>query len=456
MIDKKSNIFNLEAEQSVLGSIILEGNLNGLEGANFKSEDYSNEQHRLIFLAMLEISKKNKPIDLITLTEELKKNNVLEQVGGISYLTSLTTIVPTTSNIKYYAEIVKDLATKRKLLNKITEIMNDIGNIDNLAIVSQLEDAKNIVENTTKYESMFTNFGDIKIQKNTKSLSTGFLKLDRALHGLEYGTLTVLTGEPATGKSTILNQIIANAISNNEKVFLYSGELPQNKIKFWFNRTVANASDLAMFVDEYGKEKYYCKSYASNLINKWANDKLFIFNDQEKPSESNLIGSITYLAKYKGVRLIVLDNLMTMITDNPTDNEYQKQKYLVNNLKNLAKKYELVIILVAHANKKSKENKDPNMFDVAGASEIVNLSDYVLKSVRDIVIDKNTGEEEEHNSIHILKNRIEGVQGVYLKTYFDDMRKRFYTDEGNELEKDYGYNLREQQQFQAVDMDIPF
>lgn len=453
----KNEIFNLEAEQSVLGSIILEGNLNCLEGTNFKSEDYLKEQHRVIYLAMVEISKKNKPIDLLTLVEELKKNNMLEQVGGISYICSLTTIVPTTSNIKYYAEIVKDLSNKRKLLNKINEVVNNIRNIDNSTIISELEEAKNIVENTTKYESMFTNFGDITMQKDTKSLATGFLKLDKALHGLEYGTLTTLTGEPATGKSTILNQIIANTISNNEKVFLYSGELPQNKLKFWFNRTVANASDLAMFVDEYGKEKYYCKSYTNDLINKWANDKLFIFNDQEKPSESNLIGSITYLAKYKGVRLVVLDNLMTMITDNPTDNEYQKQKYLVNNLKNLAKKYELVIILVAHANKKSKENKEPNMFDVSGASEIVNLSDYVLKTVRNVTIDKNTGEEENHNSIHILKNRIEGIQGVYLKTYFDDMRKRFYTDSAVELEKDFGYNPKsKQQKFKEVDANIPF
>lgn len=450
-------IFNLEAEQSVLGSIILEGNLNILEGTNFKPEDYLKEQHRVIYLAMVEISKKNKPIDLLTLVEELKKNNMLEQVGGISYICSLTTIVPTTSNIKYYAEIVKDLSNKRKLLNKINEVVNNIRNIDNSTIISELEEAKNIVENTTKYESMFTNFGDITMQKDTKSLATGFLKLDKALHGLEYGTLTTLTGEPATGKSTILNQIIANTISNNEKVFLYSGELPQNKLKFWFNRTVANASDLAMFVDEYGKEKYYCKSYTNDLINKWANDKLFIFNDQEKPSESNLIGSITYLAKYKGIRLVVLDNLMTMITDNPTDNEYQKQKYLVNNLKNLAKKYELVIILVAHANKKSKENKEPNMFDVSGASEIVNLSDYVLKTVRNVTIDKNTGEEENHNSIHILKNRIEGIQGVYLKTYFDDMRKRFYTDSAVELEKDFGYNPKsKQQKFKEVDANIPF
>ena len=450
-------IFNLEAEQLVLGSIIKDGTLEGLEGANLKPEDYFVESHRVVYIAILKLYKENREIDIINLAEELRKDGVLESIGGLSSITYLTGLVPHNAVIKHCVDIVKDLSNKRKLIDKLTKTIENIEKIDNETIIGDLDEAKSIVEEVNKFESMFTNFGDIKTQKNTKSLATGFLKLDRALHGLEYGTLTTLTGEPATGKSTILNQIIANAISNNEKVFLYSGELPQSKIKFWFNRTVANASDLAMFVDEYGKEKYYCKSYTNELINKWANDKLFIFNDQEKPSESNLIGSITYLAKYKGVRLVVLDNLMTMITDNPTDNEYQKQKYLVNNLKNLAKKYELVIILVAHANKKSKENKNPNMFDVAGASEIVNLSDYVLKTVRDITIDKNTGEEENHNSIHILKNRIEGVQGVYLKTYFDDIRKRFYTDIGTELEKDYGYEPKSKQhKFKEVDENIPF
>ena len=148
---------------------------------------------------------------------------------------------------------------------------------------------------------------------------------------------------------------------------------------------------------------------------------------------------------------------MTMIKDNPTDNEYQKQKYLVNNLKNLAKKYELVIILVAHANKESRKNVTPNMFDVAGASEIVNLSDYVFKTVRDIKKDDDGDVEAENNFICILKNRINGIQGVSLRTYFDIKRKRFYTDEGKELEKDYGYDPKsKQQKFEEVDESNPF
>ena len=451
----KHDIFNLEAEQIVLGGIIQDGSLNGLEGANLKPEDYFDESHKVVYAAILKLYKENREINIINLAEQLRKDGVLKSIGGLNAITYLTTIVPHNATIKHCVDIVKDLSNKRKLVDKLTETIENIEKIDNKTIIDDLDEAKNIMADMHKFESMFSNFSDIEVKKDIKALSTGFTKLDRAINGLQYGSLTVLTGEPSTGKSTVLNQIIANTIANNEKVFLYSGELPGWQLKKWFFRTVANEKHLSEFTGQYGA-MYEPSGYAKELINKWVNNKLFVFNDEQKPSESNLIGSITYLAKYKGVRLIVLDNLMTMITDNPTDNEYKKQKYLVNNLKNLAKKYELVIILVAHANKESRKNITPNMFDVSGASEIVNLSDYVFKTVRDIKKDDNGNIESEDNFICILKNRNASIQGVSLRTYFDIKRKRFYTDEGDELEKDYGYDLREQQQFQEVDMDIPF
>ena len=108
---------------------------------------------------------------------------------------------------------------------------------------------------------------------------------------------------------------------------------------------------------------------------------------------------------------------MTMITDDPGSDEYKKQKYLVNNLKKLAKKYELVIILVAHANKKSAENRIPNMFDVSGAAEIVNLADYVLKAIREIKRDDETNQIiSDESCLWIAKNRIDAY---FRKRGFD-------------------------------------
>lgn len=426
-------MFNREAEQSVLGAILLEKSIEVLDGINLQSFHFYEKHHQIIYLCIRKLEKANLPIDIITLIEELRRNNNLDLIGGISYLTSLTTIVPSSSNAKYYADIVFRLAQKRKLALNLEETLKNLEKLDETTLSIALDEAKNIVDNSQQYESMFSDFSQIKSIKHTKSLSSGFQKLDKATHGLEYGTLTILTGEPSSGKSTLLNQIIANTLMNKEKVFLYSGELNQEKLKQWFNHTVANKEDLIVVTDEHG-EKIQITADKEQVIDEWTRNQLFVFNDDEKPSESNLIGTITYLVKQKGIRLVVLDNLMTMIVENLKD-EYQRQKYLVNNLKNLAKKFDLVIILVAHVNKESAKNDFPNMFEVSGASEIVNLADYVFKIKKESVLIK--GQEEFINDIYILKNRITGLQGVYLRVFFDSFRKRFYTEDKLELKVNY-------------------
>ena len=139
-----------------------------------------------------------------------------------------------------------------------------------------------------------------------------------------------------------------------------------------------------------------------------------------------------------------------------TASTYKKQKYLVNNLKNLAKAYNLVIILVAHEKKKNKDDKrnEVDMFDVLGASEVVNLADYVLHSQRNIIKSKETGEIiADTSGIYISKNRIEGIQGVGMDTIFDKTRKRFYTEGGNELKRDYCYRSKYEQ---VESEDMPF
>ena len=109
-------IFNLEAEQLVLGSIIKDGTLEGLEGANLKPEDYFVESHRVVYIAILKLYKENREIDIINLAEELRKDGVLESIGGLSSITYLTGLVPHNAVITHCVDIVKDLSNKRKLI----------------------------------------------------------------------------------------------------------------------------------------------------------------------------------------------------------------------------------------------------------------------------------------------------------------------------------------------------
>ncbi len=438
-----------DIEQSIIGCVLLDNykSLEIIKDLNLKENDFFYDDTRVLFNSIMVLAARGEKIDLITLADFLKCENMLESIGGYQKIIGTTTIVTTISNLRYYINKIKELSNKRKVLKEIKEVSADIERMTLSDLQKKLTLMNDTVSDTGRFDNMFTSANNIKEVAKVKSLSTGFNKLDRALHGLEYGTLTVLTGKPATGKSTILNQIIANSLYYKIPVFLYSGELPQKKVMAWFKMTVANSEDIKEYTDEYGATKYGLDVEASKLIQEWSKD-LYIFDDDEKPSEMNLVNTIKYLHKEKGVRLVILDNLMTMIADDPVSDEYKKQKYLVNNLKNLAKAYNLVIILVAHEKKKNKDDKrnGVDMFDVLGASEVVNLADYVLHSQRNIIKSKETGEIiADTSGIYISKNRIEGIQGVGMDTIFDKTRKRFYTEGGNELRRDYCYRSKYEQ-----------
>lgn len=438
-----------DIEQSIIGCVLLDNykSLEIIKDLNLKENDFFYDDTRVLFNSIMVLAARGEKIDPITLADFLKCENMLESIGGYQKIIGTTTIVVTISNLRYYINKIKELSNKRKVLKEIKEVSADIERMTLSDLQKKLTLMNDTVSDTGRFDNMFTSANNIKEVAKVKSLSTGFNKLDRALHGLEYGTLTVLTGKPATGKSTILNQIIANSLYYKIPVFLYSGELPQKKVMAWFKMTVANSEDIKEYTDEYGATKYGLDVEASKLIQEWSKD-LYIFDDDEKPSEMNLVNTIKYLHKEKGVRLVILDNLMTMIADDPVSDEYKKQKYLVNNLKNLAKAYNLVIILVAHEKKKNKDDKrnGVDMFDVLGASEVVNLADYVLHSQRNIIKSKETGEIiADTSGIYISKNRIEGIQGVGMDTIFDKTRKRFYTEGGNELRRDYCYRSKYEQ-----------
>ena len=115
---------SVESEQSILGSILLDKDAIITVTETIKPDDFYKEAHKIIYECMITLSNKGEPIDLITLTEELRKQGHLNDIGGISYITSLSTIVPTTSNVKYYADIVKEKSVLRKLIKASNEIIN--------------------------------------------------------------------------------------------------------------------------------------------------------------------------------------------------------------------------------------------------------------------------------------------------------------------------------------------
>lgn len=439
-------IYDKQAEQSVLGSFLLDDKI-CYKLREINRDMFFFESHKVIFDSMREILDSNKPVDLILLREALERKGVADKIS-VRYITSLTSVVATTSNVDHYIKILKEKNLLRQLQAQATELIRAIENQAPLSeLTSDIEALQGISINNSSISDNYLDASEIEVDYSLHdNLSTGFKKLDTILDGFRYGTLTVLSGRPSSGKSTIINQFIASAIDEGQKAFLYSGELPASTVMDWFRNTVVSKEDIKKYQTEYGAKFNAPSEYAVGLIKEWVKDNLFIYSEEALAGESDMLNVIEHLWIKKGVRLFIIDNLMTLAIDNKND-KYEAQKNFVRNLKNLAKKYKLVIILIAHP-KKGGDAKSFDMFDVSGASEIINLCDYELAMSRNI--DEDNGTDETH--ILIIKNRVTGKQKMRLRLYFDEERKRLW-HLPEERERVYKYDtnkLYEQGDFDGI------
>ncbi|MGL5328356.1 MAG: DnaB-like helicase N-terminal domain-containing protein [Peptostreptococcaceae bacterium] len=450
---------SIEAEQSILGSIILEPSLMGLVSNRVKPSMFFKEVHKIIYESILEIYQEKNPIDIIAIIESLKAKGFIEKVGGLNYITSLTTIVPTTTNIEYYINILIDKSNRRVAISTLKTLEDKIHNEKIETLKTEINELKGIFDNNGKIKDMIVDASQIKRNKEFKNyIPTGIKMLDNFLGGgFRFKSLNVITGVPGSGKSTILNQLIANAIKNNHKSFLYSGELPESDLMFWFNRTVANENHIDTKHNKDGKPYFDVSDYCWEQVSNWVKDRFKIYGSHSKATTGNILSVIEYLATREGYKFFVLDNLMTFDIGDSTK-QYQMQKQLCLALKELAKSLDLVIILVAHPrkteNKNGKNPQKPSMYDVSGASEIVGSADTILMTDRETFKDDTTGEIVDKSKILILKNRWASICNRFIALQFDEKRKRFYQSM-DELTVDYGYD--ENTKFEQLESgDFPF
>lgn len=443
---------SLEAEQSVLGCIILEAPLINLVSKRAKVDFFYNEAHKIIYESMLSIYDKGKKIDMLLLKEELESSGYLENIGGLSYLTSLTTKIPSVANIEYYLDILADKRARRDAISLLNSLEDKLLNEDLETLKNEAESLRTIFEKNRQGKSLAIEAADVKRRDTANDyLGTGIYELNRLLGGgLAYATLNILTGEPGSGKSTIINQIIAKSIKDGHKCFLYSGELKNDRLMTWFKRTVAKEDHIEKRTNRNGDKYFDISDYCWNSISDWVRGKFKIYDKDIAATQANLLSVIEHLIEHEGYRLFVLDNLMT-IDIGTSEKQYQAQKILCQSLKDLCDKHGVVVILVAHP-KKPKPGEKPTMYDIHGASEIVNLADNIFRMARKTIdID---GEETSGAKVIIQKNRWGSIVDRAVTLAFDNFRKRFYQTQ-EELNINYGYDPNDK--FQQVEVDdLPF
>ena len=270
----------------------------------------------------------------------------------------------------------------------------------------------------------------------TETLKLGVEYIDKKIVGLVFGSLNILTGKNASGKSTILNQIyIAEAIKQGYKIFLFSGELVNSNVKYWLLQTLANEEQFETYENLSGFTYKKVGSIAKGNIVKDLQDKFYLY-DSDNTNIDKLLEKMIILAKRYNVRIFILDNLM-MIRNPEIKDKYEAKTDITMRLKNFAKKYNSIVHLVAHPRKTYDNNISKE--DISGTGDITNLADYITSIVRANEEERNEGELNGWGydaTLTILKNRHTGVE-VGKKLKFDIERKRFYSENKEELNSRY-------------------
>ena len=308
-----------------------------------------------------------------------------------------------------------------EVANDINELLHKYGK---LAVLKQIEKASTPTLEGVATLDMIEDF-DVH---EAETLKLGIDDIDADLVGMVFGSLNVLSGRNGSGKSTILNQIyIAEAIAQGYKTFLFSGELIGGNVKYWLLQTLANEEQFAEYTAKDGHKYKKVTIQSKEKIVNDMKDRFFLYDSDDYRIEA-IIEKMTILAKRYGVRVFVIDNLMTV--ESSLKDKYEAETDIVKKLKNFAKKYNAIVHLVAHPRKSMNDEIEKD--DVAGSANITNLADYVttISRAKDDVVEYDA-------ILKILKNRHTGVN-VGKRLMFNIERKRFYSSETEkELNKRY-------------------
>lgn len=329
-----------------------------------------------------------------------------------------------TDRCRFFQHPTYKVGGKLRQINDINECLYRLGKEETRKCIDAAINAPN---------PKVIDFSEIKSVdwSQVDGISFGITELDKQLFKAYRSSLSLIYAKPSSGKTSYVNQLIANAIDDDRRVFLYTDELSEEMFKNWFNFNMAGRRHVQSFMSKEGAAYYKVSPVAEIKISEYYKDKLYIYRDTESSNIDSLIACIKEEIRRKGTSVVVLDNLMTIDIDSKAS-ELEQQKIIMKKLAKLAKDYNVVVILVAHS-KKTKEAL--SIEDASGAFAIANLSGRMLS------MERNTNLEDNSYDVMftIQKDRFGSKNGVKVPVRFDFPSRRFYTTR-DELAKKYKWD----------------
>ena len=391
---------NIEAEQSVLGGILIENEAINKVMEILSADDFYRDAHRKIFNALINLSERDEPADLITLTNELRKINQLDSVGGASYVTSLIDSVPTAANIEYYAKIVKEKAILRKLIQTSTEIITqsyqDRGDVEEF-----LDEAERaffqISENRVKpsfYPIRYIvkeSFKTIEKLFEKKELVTGvpsgFKDLDQRTAGFQRSDLIIVAGRPSMGKTAFcLNLAQYAAIEKRIPVAIFSLEMSKEQLVIRMLCSEAHVEGTRLRTGFLNESDWPRLTLAAGNLS----DAPIFIDDTAALSVLELRAKARRLNAEHGLGLLIIDYLQLMKGRSRVESRQQEISEISRSLKALAKEINIPVIAVSQLSRRTEERQGmrPQLSDLRESGAIEQDADLILFIYRDEVYNR--------------------------------------------------------------------
>jgi len=416
---------NLDAEQSVLGSMMIDQEAVMKAMEILRPDDFYRDAHKVIFEAILALSDRGEPVDIITLSEELRQNNALEKVGGVAYVASLANIVPSSANVEYYARIVEEKALLRTLISVSSRIAamgyegeEDVEQLIDEAerMVFQVAQRKTnksfatmheiLMETFDKIEYLYTHKGDVT------GVPTGFIDLDRMTSGFQPSDLIIIAARPAMGKTSLVLNIAQNtAVKYKTPVAIFSLEMSKEQL---VQRMLCSEAMIDQHRLRTGQLQEGDWQKLSNAVGPLSKAPIFI-DDTVGISIMEMRAKCRRLKSEHGLGMVVIDYLQLMQAGRRVESRQQEISEISRSLKALARELSIPIIALSQLSRAVEQSHDkkPNLSHLRESGAIEQDADIVSFIYRDEYYNPDS-EKKGIAEIIIAKHRNGPVGSVEL------------------------------------------
>ena len=389
MADIKTPPHNDEAEQSVLGAVLIDKDSIGLVSEILSPKDFYNDINGIIYDAMLGLYEERKPIDVITLTQKLKKSKNGDKVNS-AYVSELVNSVPTAANIEHYADLIKETSTKRSLISVGTQIAersfkeeSEIGDLLDKAESSifAISQGHNIKGFTAIKEGLAESFDRIdelhKKGAGFRGVQTGFIDLDNILSGMQASNLIVLAARPGQGKTAMIVNMAQNmAIEQKIPVGIFSLEMSQEEL---VDRLLVGQADVDSWRLKTGRLTETDFTKLSQAMGELADAPIFI-DDTPGITISEMRTKARRLQLEQGIKFLVVDYLQLADPGRHYDSRVQEVSIVSQGLKNLARELKIPVLAVSQLSRavEHRGERKPQLADLRESGAIEQDADVVM------------------------------------------------------------------------------